>query len=155
MKLLIHLTKQIVSHIEDIDNIQNVSDISKYETFSHPSLEQLNHTTNKQNKYYINLKTKVARNPPKIHKDTWAKYDSEFSEINSNSWAKVRSREVEAETFVEELNKELANFLITKQEFQFEIKEYFKHKPPKTDPIKEMKTKKKELTKNLQTYKES
>ena len=117
------------------------------EVSSQPTLESLNHTPDNQSKKCTKSTIKISKNPPPLDKDTWKKYDSEFSETNKVSWAKVRNGEMEAEKYVEELNKDLANFLLTKEEFKSEVKHYFKHKPPKSNHLEEMKDKKKELNK--------
>ena len=136
---------QIIGHSDN--NVQNWSNVSPCEASSQPTKETSNYTLNNRSKTCDKPNIKIARNPPSLDKDTWRKYDLEFSEINSASWANLRNSDINVETYVEELNENLANFLVSKPEFQYEVKEFFKHKSPKTNPLEEMKTKKKELNK--------
>ena len=123
--------------------IKDSSDGYLCEVSNQPTLESFNHTPDSQSTKCRESKIRIAKNPPPLDKDTWKKYDKEFSESNSIPWAKVRNGELEAEKYVEELNTDLANFLLSKEEFQFEVKGYFKHKPPKSNEIEDMKQKKK------------
>ena len=96
-------------------------------------------------------KHKLTRNPPLLEKETWKKYDVEFSDLNEETWSKLRKGELSANEYIEQLNTALASFLESKEEFQQEVKEFFKHKTSKSNPLEEMKKKKIELNKKAKT----
>ena len=96
-------------------------------------------------------KYKLTRNPH-LEKETWKKYDSEFSDLNKETWSKLRKGELSADKYIDQLNTELASFLESKEELQQEVKEFFKHKPPKTNLLEEMKKKKIELNKKARAH---
>ena len=90
---------------------------------------------------------KINRTPPQLDKDTWHKLDSEFMDVNFNSWTKFKGKIVEPEQYIEELNTTLAKFLQSKEEFIYETKTYFKHSNTSTDTIEEIKKQKNMLNK--------
>ena len=94
---------------------------------------------------------KINRNPPNLDKETWEQMNAEFLDSNKESWSQFRAKEIEPEKYIEALNKSLADFLKSKPEFQYEVKEYFAHKKPTTDPIEEMRLKKNSLNKKARS----
>ena len=90
---------------------------------------------------------KLNKNPPQLDKETWDKFDTEFMKLNQSSWDRPKSKIVEPEQYIEELNTMLAGFLQSKDEFKYETKEYFKHSKTNTDTLDEMKEKKNMLNK--------
>ena len=94
-----------------------------------------------------NKNIKINKNPPQLDKETWAKMDTEFMKLNQDSWDKLKNKTVEPETYIEELNNMLTGFLLTKDEFKYETKEYFKHSQTGTDNIDEIKEQKNILNK--------
>ena len=86
----------------------------------------------------VKPKVVLTRNPPILDKDSWAKYDKEFDNINQNSWKDLRTRKVTPEKFVSDLNIVLANFLESKVEFQKECKDFYQHKAVKDNTLENM-----------------
>ena len=68
-------------------------------------------------------------------------------DMNLNSWTKFKGKIVEPLQYIEELNKMLASFLQSKEEYKYETKEYFKHSNTSTDTIEEIKKQKNMLNK--------
>ena len=101
----------------------------------------------KQHKTTKTHKLKLAKNPPSLNKETWKMYDSEFNNSNLDSWTKLKKGEITVDKFIDKLNTDLASFLESKEEFQYEVKEFFKHKAPKNNPLEEMKKEKIKLNK--------
>ena len=94
-----------------------------------------------------NKNIRINKNPPHLEKEIWAKFDTEFMKLNQDSWDKLKSKTVEPELYIEELNNMLTGFLLSKDEFKYETKEYFKHSQTSTDNIDEIKEQKNILNK--------
>ena len=93
------------------------------------------------------LVTHLTRNPPKLPKEVWEKYNTEFSEINKESWATFKKGMSTPEQYVSDLNAMLASYLESKVEFQKETREFFKHAPINEEPLEAMRKEKINLNK--------
>ena len=92
-------------------------------------------------------KIHLTRKPPPLDKETWAKYDDEFSDISKTSWESLRKGRTTPEQFISDLNGSLASFLESKPEFQKESKQFFDHKSENKETIENMRKLKVELNK--------
>ena len=149
------------------DNLDTASDIPSNEVSREPNCYTPSHKSDSQNYSPcasssaslnpLNCKTdsnttdnkiiKINRNPPPLSKEAWEEIDTEFTNLNKESWNKFRTRKEEPEDFIKDLNTTLAEFLQTKPEFQHETKEFFKKCDKKSDNIEDMRKKKNILNK--------
>ena len=78
---------------------------------------------------------KICRNLPKLDSLTWNRYDHEFFGNIHPSWTAFTQGEMSPADFATDYNAMLASFLESKEEFQEEVKEFFKHKPPTNNSL--------------------
>ena len=106
-----------------------------------------NHSTPKtpSDQVVRNVKTAIkhlTRNLPKLEKDTWKKYNKEFSDISKDAWNLFKKSQSTPEQFVTDINVMLASFLETKPEFQRVTREFCHHKPMNEEPVEEIRKRK-------------
>ena len=120
-------------NIPDSPDIANQShDTIKSESSSERTEQILNHKSHK-----TNSKPKITRNPPKLEKEDWQKYNSEFRDINQKSWRSLKKGTTTPEQYITDLNAMLASYLESKPEFQEKNKTFFKHNPPSNKVLEE------------------
>ena len=137
-------------------NISNTSNDPKEHARNHNSVRYCNiqsaHPNNSSpqipNNNGDNLReTKITRNPPPLSNEAWADIDTEFFNINKESWDRFKSSKEEPEKFISDLNLNLANFLKSKPEFQHKSREFFDHAPIKENEVEKMRKLKIDLNK--------
>ena len=81
-----------------------------------------------------NLCTPEASPPhDTLNTEAWKAINTKFANINRDSWEWLKTKSEEPDSYIEELNNTLAFFLQSKQEFQHETKEYFRHYKTRAD----------------------
>ena len=61
--------------------------------------------------------TQLTRNPPKLEKEVWERYNREFSDLSKESWSSLKKGSVAPDEFIADINVKLATFLKSKKEF--------------------------------------
>ena len=74
-----------------------------------------------------NNNIKLTKNPPPFNKEAWEAKNTKFANINRDSQERLKTKSEEPESYIEELNNILPYLLQSKQKYQHEAKEYFRH----------------------------
>ena len=92
-------------------------------------------------------RVRINRNPPLLTKEAWEVINREFANLDQESWDQFRTKHEEPENYVGNLNKTLSKFLLTKPEFQKDIKVFYDKTKNKHDALDEIRLKKNDLNK--------
>ena len=138
-------------HIDPVhsrnDNNCNTSDKFSNSNCLHIDPIHIRNGNSCQNSGKFSKSPLLTRYPPSLDNDTWLKYDKEFENANQDSWNKFKTGKVTPEQFVSDINRALASFLISKEDFQKESKEFFEHTPQKENQVEKMRKIKVDLNK--------